>query len=564
MRSGTLAVFKAMTISVTFAATLLGMFLAPLTYVGAALAEDIPVADHDTSKQLLWSDSKGLISVEGCQLGTANDIAENFDLNVDERPKRTRSLHKASADKKNSRGFTDLADYVIEIRQNLKLASGDQIAFPPSGLPLRGSFWQVAVSDDKALTALCGKPEQTYLLFDVFVPHQIEPLARVGVNANEISLFKVVEVHTPKEAERAIVRANGSNPVFIKAPTTSPATIQPTTQPSPKPTSPNTNANVTGSGSGDKPAVKPDGTNTPKNDGEDLKSAFTPSSGNATQPDAAANPVEVVSGGLSQVVCTTAGTIEVLASDLVTRLFVAGPLENVRPVQSFGVDKKSKVRNGRNVTFVKVQFPKRKENANLGWIDSTLVKAQSKCALAGADRKGSDSPPPPQRISGEWGQFPLLSRPTQSYHEGMRRFRAGRSKGRRLHAACDLYRPEGERVVAVSSGEVIRSRYYFYTGVYALEVRHDNGYVVRYGEVLAKAPAGTSSGDRIKAGQTLGYVGWIGNPNISPMLHFELYSGNVKGALTQLKRAGFQRRSDLLDPTNHLIKWEQAKFGKHW
>jgi hypothetical protein len=550
--------------------------------IAAFAAADSSKTEKDAPTQLLWSNSKGLISAEGCQASTVADIAQNFDLNIDERPKRTRKLHKASDDKQNPLLFTNLADYVLEIRQNLKLESGDRATFPPSGISLRKSFWQVAMAEDKVLTVVCGETKQAYLLFDVFVPQQIEPLARVGVTSSEISLFAVIEVHTPKEAERAIERRNGSNPVFIKssnrpkAPGTGEGKGKGKTNPLSAPTSANpapvgTPSSTVRDVKNHAPSHRDESRDESKSPSVNANVAanvanndVTSTTEETTQP----SPVEVVIGGLNQIVCSTAGTIEVLASDLATRLFTTQPLESIKVVQSFGVDKKSKMHNGRNVTFVKVQFPKRSDTVNLGWIDESIVKADSKCAVAIANRKAKKPTKTPsnprRRASGDWGRFPMIARTTHSYHEGMRRFRAGRNGGSRLHAACDLYRPQGERIVAVSSGEIIRGRYYFYSGVYAIEVRHSNGFVARYGEILGKVAPGTSQGDRITAGQTLGYVGWIGNTRISPMLHFELFSGSASGALTQTNRPGFQRRSDLLDPTNYLIRWEQALFGTHW
>jgi len=55
----------------------------------------------------------------------------------------------------------------------------------------------------------------------------------------------------------------------------------------------------------------------------------------------------------------------------------------------------------------------------------------------------------------------------------------------------------------------------------------------------------------IKAGDRIGQIGWLKGLNIS-MVHFEMYSGTRKGSLTDRSSAGFQRRSDLLDPTPYL------------
>ena len=46
------------------------------------------------------------------------------------------------------------------------------------------------------------------------------------------------------------------------------------------------------------------------------------------------------------------------------------------------------------------------------------------------------------------------------------------------------------------------------------------------------------------------------------MLHFELYSGEKTGSLTDRssKATKYQRRRDLMNPTPYLLKWEDGKF----
>jgi hypothetical protein len=43
------------------------------------------------------------------------------------------------------------------------------------------------------------------------------------------------------------------------------------------------------------------------------------------------------------------------------------------------------------------------------------------------------------------------------------------------------------------------------------------------------------------------------------MLHFELYSGEKTGALKS-KTGKYKRRSDLMNPTPYLLKWQEKVF----
>jgi murein DD-endopeptidase MepM/ murein hydrolase activator NlpD len=115
-------------------------------------------------------------------------------------------------------------------------------------------------------------------------------------------------------------------------------------------------------------------------------------------------------------------------------------------------------------------------------------------------------------------------------------------------------------VVSVNSGKVIRAPYYFYQGTYALEVKHSDGKVVRYGEITGKKPTGVTLNSALTAGQVVVYVGKVNSGCCTPMLHFEMYAGTATGALTTSGNK-FNRRSDLMDPTTYLSTWEKAKFG---
>lgn len=145
--------------------------------------------------------------------------------------------------------------------------------------------------------------------------------------------------------------------------------------------------------------------------------------------------------------------------------------------------------------------------------------------------------------------FPLQKRPSLDYKSGAREFGASRAGGKRKHAGCDLKVPKGTVILCMANGKVIRGPYYFYEGTYALEVQHEDGLVLRYGEISAKVPQGISSGVKVLQGQNIAVVGQLNSGN--SMLHLEMYAGTKTGALTQ-PGTPYKRRADLLDPTNYL------------
>jgi uncharacterized protein YgiM (DUF1202 family) len=156
--------------------------------------------------------------------------------------------------------------------------------------------------------------------------------------------------------------------------------------------------------------------------------------------------------------------------------------------------------------------------------------------------------------------FPLRQR-TTSYKNPPARFGDPRSGNTRTHAGCDLYAPEGTEILAMADGTVIEGPRLFYENVYELRVKHDNGMIVRYGEIKQSVPRGIQVGARVSQGQVIAYVGKITRLNLS-MLHLEIYKGNGSGNLTQPNNnypycpapryGSYSRRSDLLDPTDIL------------
>ena len=156
--------------------------------------------------------------------------------------------------------------------------------------------------------------------------------------------------------------------------------------------------------------------------------------------------------------------------------------------------------------------------------------------------------------------FPFKDLPSVNWTEGMRRFGASRSNGKRAHAGCDLYFPVGTIIHAITSGTVTLGPYAFYDGTYALEIDH-GAFLARYGEIQKQALV--RAGDHVSAGQPIARVGKL-NSIVNSMLHLELYDKSAQGGLTvknsqTRKTAGgvpFWRRRDLIDPTAKLNEWK--------
>jgi LysM repeat protein len=150
--------------------------------------------------------------------------------------------------------------------------------------------------------------------------------------------------------------------------------------------------------------------------------------------------------------------------------------------------------------------------------------------------------------------FPLHKRPKESYTVSPRKFGSNR-KGGRKHGGIDLYAPKGTIVRAMAAGKVIQV-YPFYLGTWVIEVDHGT-FIARYGEV-SKSNIMVKATHEVKRGQTLGHVGQLQGLNFT-MLHLEMYGTNesplVAGkGLTDRGKLPYQRRSDLIDPTNSINK----------
>lgn len=270
----------------------------------------------------------------------------------------------------------------------------------------------------------------------------------------------------------------------------------------------------------------------------------------------------LIADDMEQVICSLSADNNIYSDDLNQAIFSVKSAEQVQAMQSWGTNKKSKIVNGKNISFIKVLFPQLDDNQNIGWVEESLVTPASKCSVDSHRNLMSKAILATESVaatSSGW-KFPTVKRPTISYKTGMRAFKSKRSGGKRLHAACDLYRTKGEAAIAINAGKVVRGLYFFYQGTYALEVRHSDGKIARYGEVTGKVASKTKKGSSVIAGQVVGYVGKVNSGCCKPMLHFELYSGKGKGALSQSGNK-FQRRSDLINPTSYLTDWEKVQFG---
>lgn len=282
---------------------------------------------------------------------------------------------------------------------------------------------------------------------------------------------------------------------------------------------------------------------------------------NSTALISKTTPFEI-KGTFEDVVCVPSDTLNVRNEKLNKVLFKSHNGEKVKKFQSFEPEEKEITLDGIVYNFIRVQFSDREaKDKTEGWVASRYIKKKSECKYLKSEEDinvvkdieitGLDDP--------KCCEFPTVKSPTHSYTSGMRKFKANRGGGTRSHAACDLYRYKDEPILSVAPGIVIRNLYYFYQGTYALEIRHSGGFIARYGELTGKKENGVSNGKKVKMGQRVGYMGKVNSNCCRPMLHFELFKGTGKGSLSQQGNK-FRRRSDLLDPTYYLQKWESGKF----
>ena len=134
---------------------------------------------------------------------------------------------------------------------------------------------------------------------------------------------------------------------------------------------------------------------------------------------------------------------------------------------------------------------------------------------------------------------------------GSRTFASSRGGGKRAHAGLDFVAPHGTKVYAITSGTVQRIAL-FYQNTYAVEVKNDDGSILRYCEIATNL----ETGDRVEQGDIVGTI--LRADGGTEMLHMVVYLGDGEGMLTQTGNTSFkyvdssknyQRRNDLIDPT---------------
>lgn len=449
-------------------------------------------------------------------------------------------------------------DYVLEIQK-----SEDDKKLKNNFFDLSNTLWQVAKSKENYLSLACEKGSQIkyFVLFNAFNKGSDQAVAQVGVSANDTAIFKNIKVFSADEIGRTQVNlgAKAEAPGASKKPQVitkgaysaildsarkafNSVVVDKSNDVAP-PTKISTETN-----SGVVVKVQIPLLVKPTVSREDLKISEV----NAETPkDTGTGTV------LDYLVCTSDSGLSIREETTDEYLFTAQQFEAVQIVQTWEGNKdKSKIQ---------VQFPNR--NNQKGFAAAAYIKLKKDCVpyTEAQHTKTVDS----TNISGgginspDCCVFPTIKRPTASYKEDQRRFRAGRggSKKPRQHAACDLYRKHGEIAVAITSGKFVRPLYFFYQGTFAVEVVHTGGHVVRYGELTGKKAPNVSTNQSVNAGQVLGYIGTVNSGCCEPMLHFELYSGKAKGSLSDFSNRPFQRRSDLMNPTDYLSRWENKKFG---
>lgn len=177
------------------------------------------------------------------------------------------------------------------------------------------------------------------------------------------------------------------------------------------------------------------------------------------------------------------------------------------------------------------------------------------------NKKVVKAPVPAAEVLQEGLLFPLARRPNECYRTGSRAFNS--SRGVRRHAGCDLYAPLDTEVRAMADGIIVQC-YSFYWETDAIEVLHGE-FIVRYCEIQPRSKKERKElmNQTVARGETIGNVGQLIKPDGTKykdtMLHLEMYSStvlpiNATDSLTQRKLTPFERRADLVDPSNTLDK----------
>jgi murein DD-endopeptidase MepM/ murein hydrolase activator NlpD len=409
-------------------------------------------------------------------------------------------------------------DYILQLK-----AGTPQGAMGATFASAQDTYWRLA-SESYYYQLNCKEftANRKYVVFKVYTKHSKTPSALVGVYWDETKILRSIRSYSKYDVMAFLPNTLSEEPIENLI----------------------TNFSV-------KPANSTTVTNTVEEEHDVI-----PTIVNSSDLDE-----ETIRGGMQDIVCISNNILNVRDESLNVRLFSANPGEKVKRFQGWGTNTQDKIIGGISYNFIKVQFPNREaSDQTIGWVAQRFVKAKSKCPYVNGNIIVRDSNAVITDLDDpNCCEFPTVKKVTHRFNEGMRKFKAGRGGGTRLHAACDLYRHKDEPILSVAPGTVLRNAYYFYQGTYALEVKHSGGFVVRYGEITGKTATGVSSGKTLKMGQRIGYMGKVNSNCCRPMLHFELFSGTETGALSTSGNK-FKRRSDLLDPTKYLLKWESERF----
>jgi murein DD-endopeptidase MepM/ murein hydrolase activator NlpD len=148
--------------------------------------------------------------------------------------------------------------------------------------------------------------------------------------------------------------------------------------------------------------------------------------------------------------------------------------------------------------------------------------------------------------------FPIKRKPLNCLVKGAAMFGTWRDKGKRRHAGVDLYCDDKTEVFAMEKGTVINV-YDFYSGSKAISIA--GTHLIRYGEVTPLV----TPGELVEEGQLIARVKRCRGIK-QAMLHLEMYSNAAdRSSLTQKDRPPYQRRADLINPTEILLKLEAER-----
>lgn len=451
-----------------------------------------------------------------------------------------------------------MEDFVFSIKIP-KEKFNNKYARVVEGLDLDKEIFLRVAAGASYYTAKCKDQSRNYYLFRAYQRHQHESaMMYIGVSDQETSILSSIRTYGKVESKSFLSEVGNEGPIrvseesFIEATEVEPSLDQDIADMEDRELE------------AEQRLAEAETNQGPVEEAEESEEVTEEESEVETtedvQAEATTEEPEVKAQSFEKFVCIGSSSLNVRDETLEKVEFEAVLGEKVKVFQSWGGgDSIEKTIGGVSYTFRRVEFPDREsDDRKVGFVASRFLKAKEDCPYLKEGASVREAPV--SRISGiddaNCCDFPTVQKPTHSYTTGMRRFGAGRGGGTRLHAACDLYRYKNEPARSIAPGKVVRGLYYFYQGTYALEVRHDGGFVVRYGELTGKQLV--RQGRNIRMGQNVGNIGKVNSNCCRPMLHFELYSGSKTGPLKSGGR--YQRRSDLMNPTNYLLKWERKVF----